>query len=88
MFATHLGCEVFASSNIFYSIFGTVQILTVLHGVHDMIWVCSVSTDGLGGQYGPSHDQALRDKASDLGPPCSLLVWDVKYMHVVIYFIL
>ena len=32
-------------------------------------------------------DRALRDKASDLGPPCSLLVWDVKYMQVVIYFI-
>ena len=33
-------------------------------------------------------DLALRDKASDLGTSCSLLVWDVKYMQVVIYFIL
>ena len=33
-------------------------------------------------------DRALLDKASDLGPPCSLLVWDVKYMQEVIYFIL
>ena len=32
-------------------------------------------------------DGALRDKASDLGPR-SLLVWDVKYMQVVIHFIL
>ena len=46
MFATHLGCEVFASSNIFPSIFGAVQILIVLHGVHDMTWVCSVWADG------------------------------------------
>ena len=30
-------------------------------------------------------DRALRDKASDLGPPYSLLVWDVKYMQVGIY---
>ena len=28
-------------------------------------------------------DWALRDKASDLDPPSSLLVWDVKYMQVV-----
>ena len=33
-------------------------------------------------------DPALWDEASDLGPPCSLLVCDVKYMQVVIYFIL
>ena len=33
-------------------------------------------------------DRALRDKASDLGPPCSLQDGDVKYMQVVIYFIL
>ena len=33
-------------------------------------------------------DQALREKVYDLGPPCLLLVWDVKYMQIVIYFIL
>ena len=33
-------------------------------------------------------DRAQRDKASDPRRPCSLLVWDVKYMQVVIYFIL
>ena len=35
---------------MFYSIFGTVQILTVMQGVHSITWVCSVWTDGLGGQ--------------------------------------
>ena len=33
-------------------------------------------------------DQTLRNKASALGPPCLLLVWDVKYMQVMIYFVL
>ena len=32
--------------------------------------------------------RVLRDKASDLDPTYSLLVWDVKYIQVVIYFIL
>ena len=25
-------------------------------------------------------DRALRDNASDLGPSCSLLVWDIRYI--------
>ena len=38
LFATRLGCEVFAStnSNIVYFIFGTMQILIVLQGVYGM----------------------------------------------------
>ena len=36
LFATGLGCEVYASSNIFYSIIGPLQTLIVLHGVHDV----------------------------------------------------
>ena len=40
LFATSLGCEVYASSNIFYSISGPLQILVVLHGVHDVTLVC------------------------------------------------
>ena len=44
-FATCLGCEAYAISNIFYSIIGPLQTLVVLHGVHDdlglLIW-----TDG------------------------------------------
>ena len=55
-FATHLGCEVFASSNIFYSILGTVQILIVLQGVHGMTRVCSVWIDVLAWQCGPRSD--------------------------------
>ena len=37
----------FASSNIFYSIFRTVQVLIVLHGVHDITWVCLFGQMGL-----------------------------------------
>ena len=40
VFATSLVCEVYASSNIFYSIIGPLQTLVVLHGVHDVTWVC------------------------------------------------
>ena len=31
-------------------------------------------------------DGVLKDRASDLGPLCSLLIWDMKCMQVVIYF--
>ena len=43
---------------MFYSIFGTVQSLIVLQGVHGMTWVCSASTDGLGGLCGPRSGAA------------------------------
>ena len=33
-------------------------------------------------------DWKLQDRVSDLGPPFSLIDWDVKYMQVEIYFIL
>ena len=80
----HLGCEVFAHSTvIFYSLFGTVQILIVLQGVHDMGLFC---LDGRVLAGSVDLDRALQNTASDLGPPCLLLVWDVKYMQVVIYF--
>ena len=74
----------FGHSNIFYSVFGTVQILIVLKGVHGMTRVWTDRS----WQGSVNLDQTLRDKASDLGTPCLLLVWDVKSMQVVIYFIL
>ena len=55
-----------------------MHILIVLQGVHDMGLFLAGNMD---------LDRALRDNASDLGPPCLLLVWDL-YMQVVIYFIL
>ena len=71
---------------IFYSVFGTVQILIVLQGVRGMTWVFCLDGRVLAGSV--DLDRTLRNKASDLGPPCSLLVWDVTYMLVVIYFVL
>ena len=61
-----------------------MHILIVLQGVHDMGLFC---LDGRALAGNVDLDRALRDKASDLGPPCLLLVWDL-YMQVVIYFIL
>ena len=40
------------------------------------VWALAGSVD---------QDWALRDIVSDLVPPCSLLIRDVKYMQVVIY---
>ena len=64
------------------SIFGAEQILIVLQGVHGMGLFC-LDRQTLAGSV--DLDRALWDKAFDLGPPCSLLVWDVTYMQVVIY---
>ena len=50
----------------------------MLQGVHDTSLFCLDGQDLAGSA----------DKASDMGPPCLLLVWGVKYMLVVIYIIL
>ena len=67
---------------MFYSIFGDCAVRCAWH---DMGLFC-LDRWALAGSV--DLDRALRDKAPDLGPPCSLLVWGVKCMQVVICFIL
>ena len=48
----------------------------MLPAAHGMTWTWS-SVD---------LERTLRETASDRGPPCLLLIWDVKCLHIVIFY--
>ena len=84
LFATHLGCEIFASILI-YILNSADPDYAACCALHDLDlfclngWVLANSVD---------LDRMLQETAFDQGPSCLLLIWDVKCLHVALYFIL